>query len=247
MKFYSKTDIGRKRYTNQDAVNGGIISDDLAWTVVCDGMGGTNGGDIASCLAVDVISKNIMEHLKENQSREYIIDLMKSSIETANTVIFEESKRDENLIGMGTTVVLGVISEGILYVVHAGDSRAYLIRGLEIKQISVDHSMVQQMVDSGEITLKEARNHCQKNIITRALGIEPNVKTDFNVVELKDKDVVLLCTDGLSNHLEDEEICKLSFQESLKEISESLINKCNSRGGKDNITVSLIRYEDYVD
>ncbi len=243
MRFYSKTDIGKKRYSNQDAVAGKIISDNLAWMVVCDGMGGNNGGDIASKIAVEVISKNISDYLRENQSTDYIIGLMKESVELASKVIFDESKKDEDLKGMGTTVVLSVISNNYLYVVHAGDSRAYLIRNSEIKQISVDHSMVQKMVEIGEITAKEARNHSQKNIITKALGVELNVNPDHSIIELNNKDIILLCTDGLSNHLEDNEICKMFSKHSLEELPDILIDKCNARGGKDNITVSLIEYE----
>lgn len=243
MRFYSKTDIGKKRYSNQDAVAGKIISNSLAWMVVCDGMGGNNGGDIASQIAIEVISKNISDYLRENQNAESIVKLMKESVEFASKTILNEAKKDEDLKGMGTTVVLGVISNNYLYVVHAGDSRAYLIRNSKIEQIGVDHSMVQQMVDLGEITAKEARNHSQKNIITKALGIESNVNPDHNIIELNDKDVILLCTDGLSNHLEDNEICNMFLKYSLEKLPEVLINKCNARGGKDNVTVSLIEYE----
>lgn len=243
MRFYSKTDIGKKRYSNQDAVAGEIISNNLAWMAVCDGMGGNNGGDIASQIAIEVISKNISDYLKENQSAESVVKLMKESVELASKTILDEAKKDEDLKGMGTTVVFGVISNNYLYVVHAGDSRAYLIRNSEIEQISVDHSMVQQMVDLGEITAKEARNHSQKNIITKALGIESNVNPDYNIIELNDKDVILLCTDGLSNHLEDNEICNMFSKYSVEKLPDVLINKCNARGGKDNITVSLIEYE----
>lgn len=243
MRFYSKTDIGKKRYSNQDAVAGKIISNNLAWMVVCDGMGGNNGGDIASKIAIEVISKNISDYLRENQNSEYIIGLMKESVELASKAIFDESKKDEDLKGMGTTVVLGVINNNCLYVVHAGDSRAYLIRNAKIEQISTDHSMVQHMVEMGEITAEEARNHSQKNIITKALGVESNVNPDHSIIELNDKDIILLCTDGLSNHLEDDEICKMFSKYSLEELPDILINKCNARGGKDNITVSLIEYK----
>lgn len=243
MRFYSKTDIGKKRYSNQDAVAGKIISNNLAWMIVCDGMGGNNGGDIASKIAIEVITKNISDYLRENQNSKYIIGLMKESVELASKAIFDESKKDEDLKGMGTTVVFSIISNNYLYVVHAGDSRAYLIRNKKIEQISTDHSMVQQMVEMGEITAKEARNHSQKNIITKALGVESNVNPDHNIIELNSKDVIFLCTDGLSNHLEDDEICKIFSKYSLEELPDILIDKCNARGGKDNITVSLIEYE----
>lgn len=240
MEFYSKTDIGKKRYSNQDAVAGGIISENLAWTVVCDGMGGASGGDVASSTATEKISE-IMSNLTESMTKEEMLKLMNDAVQSANSEIFNKAKNDETLHGMGTTVVLAVVSGKSLYVMHAGDSRAYLISKSGISQISVDHSVVQQMVDSGEITSKEARNHLQKNIITRALGIDSLVELDYNEKELEEGDMALICTDGLSNHLEDKEIYNISKNKSLKDIADALIDKCNKRGGKDNITVSLIK------
>lgn len=243
MDFYSKTDIGKKRYSNQDAVAGKVFSNNLAFTAVCDGMGGANGGDIASNMAIAKISENMSNINAENISEEQIIKIMNDSIQKANTEIFKKSIEDELLHGMGTTVVLAVVKGNVLYVMHAGDSRAYIINSNGIFQISVDHSVVQQMVDSGKITLKEAKNHFQKNIITRALGIEKNVKLDYNNLILKNGDILLLCTDGLSNHLEDNEIYQIFKKNDLNKVPDILINKCNSRGGKDNITVSILKYE----
>ena len=242
MEIYSKTDIGKKRSSNQDAVAGKIISEGLAWTVVCDGMGGASGGDIASNEAVEEISK-VMGSINESMSKENILELMNKAVQAANTVVFNKSQSDESLHGMGTTVVLAVVSGSHLYVMHAGDSRAYLISGSEITQVGVDHSIVQEMVDSGEITSTEARNHTRKNIITRALGIGNLVELDCNTADLKPEDIVLVCSDGLSNHLEDDEICEIAKEKSLKTIAELLIDKCTSRGGKDNITVSLVRLQ----
>lgn len=242
MEIYSKTDIGKKRSSNQDAVAGKIISEGLAWTVVCDGMGGASGGDIASNEAVEEISK-VMGSINESMSKENILELMNKAVQAANTVVFNKSQSDESLHGMGTTVVLAVVSGSHLYVMHAGDSRAYLISGSEITQVGVDHSIVQEMVDSGEITSTEARNHTRKNIITRALGIGNLVELDCNTADLKPEDIVLVCSDGLSNHLEDDEICEIAKEKSLRIIAELLIDKCNSRGGKDNITVSLVRLQ----
>ena len=244
MKFYSKTDIGQKRQTNQDAVEGRVVSHDLAWTVVCDGMGGINGGDVASKMAVNRMSESLTQNINPYIEEKEIISIMKKAIEAANKDIFEKSKSHEELKGMGTTVVLGIVIKNNLYVMHAGDSRAYLISGPGIKQIGVDHSIVQEMVDSGEITAEEARNHFQKNIITRALGISDEVKLDYNKVNLKNEDVILICTDGLSNHLEDREIYQILCREELRSIPRILVEECNERGGKDNITVSLIKYEE---
>ena len=242
MEIYSKTDIGKKRSSNQDAVAGEIVSENLAWTVVCDGMGGASGGDIASNEAVKEITEE-MSSINESMSKETILELMSKAIQSANTVVFDKSQIDESLHGMGTTVVLAVVSGNHLYVMHAGDSRAYLISGSNITQVGVDHSIVQEMVDSGEITSIEARNHTRKNIITRALGIGNLVELDCNMMDLKPEDIVLVCSDGLSNHLEDDEICEIAQEKSLKTIAELLIDECNSRGGKDNITVSLVKLQ----
>ena len=242
MKLYSKTDIGKKRYSNQDAVAGKVISDVLAWTVVCDGMGGSNGGDIASKIAVTRISE-IIEKINQVIAEDDVLSIMKDAVRSANRIIFEKAENDEILHGMGTTVVLAVVFKSNLYVLHAGDSRAYILTDSGIQQISVDHSVVQEMVDSGEITSKEARHHLQKNIITRALGIGSTIKLDCNIINLKNNDVVLICTDGLSNHLEDNEIYKIFQKHNLEDVAKALIDKCNSRGGNDNITVSLIKYE----
>ena len=240
MEFYSKTDIGKKRYSNQDAVVGEAVCENLVWTAVCDGMGGVSGGDVASKVATQKISQ-VMSRLTQNTSKEDTLKLMNDAIQNANSEVFKMSQSEKDLHGMGTTVVLAVVSGENLYVMHAGDSRAYLISRSGIKQISVDHSVVQEMVNSGEITSKEARNHLQKNIITRALGIGSLVELDYNEQKLSAGDTVLICSDGLSNHLEDKEIYSFSKKKSLEEVADTLIDKCNSRGGKDNITVSLIK------
>ena len=241
MEFYSRTDIGKKRKSNQDAVAGQLISPALAWSVVCDGMGGNNGGDIASNIAVEEISKYMSELLKDKKNSEEIKRLMEYAIECANAEVFSKSRQDDTLRGMGTTVVLAIVSNMKLQIFHAGDSRAYVIGKRGIKQISVDHSMVQEMVDSGEITATEARNHAQKNIITRALGVDDNIKLDYNEMHLENGDILMLCTDGLSNHLEDYEIYKFFCKYNLDKIPKILIDECNARGGNDNITVSIIK------
>lgn len=241
MEFYSKTDIGRKRKTNQDAVMGQVVSSDLAWSVVCDGMGGNNGGDIASRMAVEEVSRHMVEVLKNKTDTESIKNLMEYSARCANIAVFNKSQQDSNLSGMGTTIVLAVVEKNNLYLLHAGDSRAYVIGRYGIKQISVDHSIVQEMVNSGEITALEARNHSQKNIITRALGVNSEIDLDYNELTLENGDIVMLCTDGLSNHLEDQEIYQLFCKHTINKIPRILIDKCNSRGGNDNITVSLIK------
>ncbi len=242
MEFYSKTDIGKVRKTNQDAVNIKKISESRVWTVVCDGMGGTNGGDIASHTAVEEITKYLDSHLVGEEDSEKIKQIMYTAVQEANSIIFKKAQNTENLKRMGTTVIICVVTKDDLHVVHAGDSRVYLVNKSKIKQLSKDHSIVQEMIDSGEITPKEAKNHPQKNIITRALGVNPDLKIDYTRTKLEKGDVVLSCTDGLTNHLSEKEIYKICNQSDFSLVVDKLISEGNKRGGSDNITVSVIRY-----
>ena len=170
MKIYSKSDIGLVRSSNQDSCNAEYFPGNSAWAVVCDGMGGANGGDIASKIAVDEITKHINESYKENLDSTSIRSIMEESVNFANKEIYKRSLLNTELRGMGTTVVLAVVIDDILRIVYAGDSRAYIINKKESVQITTDHSMVQQMVKSGQITETQAKEHPNKNIITRALG-----------------------------------------------------------------------------
>lgn len=240
MRVCSKTDIGRIRSTNQDAVKSGMISDELVWSVVCDGMGGVHGGDVASEMAVLTISSVLSESLSEMKTDEEIKDVMLKSVFDANGAIYMKSRKDKNLRNMGTTVVVCVLSGQELYVVHVGDSRAYIVKEKEIQQVTTDHSIVQSMLDNGEISEIEAKNHPQKNIITRALGVDSQVEPDYFHTKIDQEDLVLLCTDGLTNCVEDSEIYDVCKNNPFKFIPEALVKISNNHGGNDNITVSVI-------
>ena len=179
MKIFGKTDIGRVRETNQDCYAAGEQDTSMAWAVVCDGMGGPAGGNIASTAAVKVISDAITAKYKKNMSHRSIKNLLLSAINSANVNVYDISRSNAELSGMGTTVVAAIISGGTVHIVHVGDSRAYIIKKKAITQITSDHSLVQQMVDLGKITAKEARVHPQRNIITKAIGIEETVEADY--------------------------------------------------------------------
>ena len=168
LQIYMKTDIGLVRHSNQDAVKAGVLSGNTAWAVVCDGMGGANGGNIASALAVDLISEQILSSGSEHITDQSIKNLMISAIYNANVAIYDRAMADETLAGMGTTVVAAIVSGGVAHIAHAGDSRAYLLTREGLRQITTDHSMVQELVNSGDLTTQQARRHPQKNIITRA-------------------------------------------------------------------------------
>ena len=202
---------------------------------VADGMGGHNAGDYASSHAVRILVDEIREDTDYNP-----VKVIRHAIETANTEIIEQAQKDEKLRGMGTTMVVATIVGQYAYVANVGDSRLYVV-DKQLRQITRDHSLVQEMVRMGEITAEEARNHPDKNIITRAVGVVPELSVDFFEVELKPGDTVLMCSDGLTNMIEDEEIKKIVLgQRDIVEKAEKLIDTANENGGKDNITVVLI-------
>lgn len=204
--------------------------------VVADGMGGHRAGDFASRYTVEIIQKSIRANRERNP-----IKIIRMAIETANMKVLEKANSDENLAGMGTTVVVATVVENYIYVANVGDSRLYLIRD-EIQQITRDHSLVEEMVRMGEINREQARNHPDKNIITRAVGVRSRVSIDFFDMKLEKDDTVLMCSDGLSNMLEDEEIKEIirTGSHDLPEIALQLIGRANQNGGRDNIAVVLI-------
>lgn len=240
MKIFSKSDIGKKRTTNQDSFAHKVLSESMSWSIVCDGMGGLNAGEIASSKAVNSIANFFQEHLGESSSKEDIKKYMFEAARLANEEIYEASKENPELGKMGTTLVMCIVKDGFAGVAYLGDSRAYLLTDESISQISVDHSVVQQMLESGEITPEQAKNHPQKNIITRALGVDPTISLDYKEMHIPPKGKILLCTDGLTNYLDSMEILDILKGNSCETAIEKLIDESNNRGGKDNITVSII-------
>lgn len=238
MKVYAKTDIGKTRESNQDAFDTGYFNDGTVWAVVCDGMGGVSGGQVASSLCIDKTVNAIKRSYRENMTVNNVKNMLVSAINAANSYVFDESLKDRDLKGMGTTIVAVVIVNNIAVVAHVGDSRAYIINNT-IKQITKDHSFVQLLVDNGRITPEEAENHPDKNIITRAIGIEGFVDVDVDIVDIKDEDILLLCTDGLNGYVKDDDILK-TVKEYGDSSTEKLVETANLNGGHDNITVVLI-------
>ena len=184
MKIVAKTDKGMVRDTNQDAYAVGELPGGVAWAVVCDGMGGAAGGNIASALAVKVISEKINNSYNAQMKDISIKNMLHSALVAANLEVFDMSLERPELRGMGTTVVCAIVKEGQAYIMHAGDSRAYIVSDNELKQITMDHSMVQDLVNKGKITEEEAAVHPNKNIITRALGVEKTIEIEFRQVDL---------------------------------------------------------------
>ena len=240
MQVFFKTDVGLVRSCNQDSCRYGKFSEDCVWSVVCDGMGGAIGGSVASSEAVDAISEVLCERFDKEMSDEDLRELMESSVTSANGKVFAMSCEYENLRGMGTTVELAVVRSNRLYVVHAGDSRVYRISGETINQVTTDHSLVQQMVERGQLTPEEARTHPGKNLITRALGVEEELELDFIEQPFEKGDVLLMCSDGLSNYFEEKEILDIIIKTPREELAEEFVELAKERGGSDNITVAII-------
>ena len=237
MKSYCITDVGQKKETNQDFV---YRSDEPVGNlpnlyIVADGMGGHKAGDYASHYMAETLIESVTEDEEKNP-----IKIIRKAIEQANEKVLEKSLSDEELAGMGTTIVVATVIGHYLYVANVGDSRLYLITD-KITQITKDHSLVEEMVRIGEINREQARNHPDKNIITRAVGIEKKVKIDFFDMRLEKGDLILMCSDGLSNMLEDSQIEKIIKKGGeLSEIAGELVEQANQNGGKDNIAVILI-------
>ncbi|MCL2508674.1 MAG: Stp1/IreP family PP2C-type Ser/Thr phosphatase [Oscillospiraceae bacterium] len=240
MKIAKKTDAGMVRSVNQDACAAGEFPDGMVWAVVCDGMGGASGGDIASSAAVRIIAEKITASYRDGMSSTSIRHLLFSAIETANATVFEMSRANEELEGMGTTVVAAIISGKASYIAHAGDSRAYRIFGRSISQLTRDHSMVQAMLENGELTPTQAKRHPRKNIITRVLGVDGTILIDFCEEPFLDGDILLICTDGLTNFVDADEIYKVARESDKYMIADELVKLANYNGGRDNITVVTV-------
>ena len=238
MQVYGRTDKGRVRQNNQDAFVTGKLSDSVHFAVVCDGMGGANGGNVASSLAVKVITNRIVEGYRENMSLQSIHYMLESAIAAANVLVYDTAVSDPDLHGMGTTVVAVIVSGQNAVIAHIGDSRAYMIAE-DIRQLTRDHSVVWEMVEKGEITEEEARIHPNKNFITRALGVEEQVECEITDAEIPENGMLLVCTDGLTNMVENSEIARILKKLSPQDAVEKLIVSANMSGGSDNITACL--------
>lgn len=238
------TDIGRKREINQDYV---FATDETIGNlpnllVVADGMGGHRAGDFASRFTVEVLAEEVQSS-KETHPEQ----ILGNAIQTANERLMEEAAKDSRLEGMGTTLVAATILDHVLYFANVGDSRLYLINK-EIRQLSKDHSMVEEMVRLGGLTEEEAKHHPDKNIITRAMGVKDKVEPDFFEYRLKGGDTILMCSDGLTNMVDDDEIFQIvKSARDIVEAVETLIQRANENGGSDNIGIVLAQpYADEV-
>ncbi len=238
MKITAITNRGKLRQINQDRYL--VYSDtenDFFAVVVADGLGGHNAGEVASRISTEVLDKFFQDNKKPLKD---IKASLKSEIHYINDQIKALAAMDEEKKGMGTTLTLCAIQGKEAYVLHIGDTRAYKIKGSSIRQITVDHSLVNHMVSEGQITSEEAINHPNRNVITNALGTKERFFIDSYNEEINDDEIILLCSDGLNEHVRDEEILEIINENTMEEAKELLIKKANDNGGSDNITIVLL-------
>lgn len=238
MKAYAMTNIGVKRNTNQDYAYISVepVGNLPNVLIVADGMGGHKAGEVASEQAVNAVLHSIKENEKKDK-----ISIIEEAIDVANSKVLEMSSKDEKFKGMGTTIVVATLENNSLYIANVGDSRLYLVDD-EIRQITRDHSLVQEMVSIGELDKESAKTHSRKNVITRAVGVEKKIMADFFETEVSEGTKILLCSDGLTNMVEDSDIKKIienCSDGNIEEAVHKLIDAANENGGLDNIAVVL--------
>lgn len=240
MKVFAKSDIGKAREMNQDSYYVSMPSENTGLFIVADGMGGYNGGEIASRLAI-VSAKNYIENnfSKIEHNKEELQKLIKNAIEYANMVVYEKSKEDQELEGMGTTIEVVLAYNDRVYIGHIGDSRIYRIRKNIIRKLTVDDSYVQKLVKDGTITKEEAKHHPKKNMLMKALGCTSFVEPIVAVKGFLEDDVIVITSDGLTNMVSDEEMLAI-IENNVEKASDELIKKANEAGGLDNITVVIV-------
>ena len=240
MKLYGKTDIGMVRESNQDADKIEALGVGAGFALVCDGMGGANGGDYASAIARKSITGAIKSQYTDTMTDEEIKKLALDAVYKANLDIYSASCEDQRLEGMGTTAVLVILCHGKAICTYVGDSRLYQYKGGKLRLLTKDHSRVQYLVDNGIITREEAKSHPEKNMLTRAVGVSLQIKVDSFEFPFSKGEKLLLCSDGLTNSLADEDIEQLLCTYEGEELVNKLVSNANIVGGSDNITVVLI-------
>ena len=240
MKVFAKSDIGKAREMNQDAYYASQPSDTVGLYIVADGMGGYNGGEVASTIAVTAAKNYIESNFAETEhTKEKLQELVKNAIEYANMLVYEKSKEIPELVGMGTTIEVALVHNNRVYIGHIGDSRIYRIRKNFIRKLTTDHSYVEKLVKDGKISREEASHHPKKNMLTKALGCTSFVEPDVSVKGFLKDDILVLTSDGLTNMVTDKEIYD-EITNNIDTATDKLIDKANEAGGLDNITVIIV-------
>ena len=241
MQAWGITEPGMVRTQNQDSYSILKLGREQLLVIVCDGMGGARSGNIASQMAVDVFTGEVQRNVKGNLKQDRIDAMLSNSLELANKAVYEQSQISEEYKGMGTTLVAAFFHKDKLTVVNVGDSRAYLFNEEGVTNITTDHSLVEMMVQRGELTREAAKYHPGKNFITRAVGTEETVTCDLFHYDLAKGDSVLLCSDGLSNLMSDQEMLfEVIHGVNKADCCQRLMNIANFRGSPDNVTIALV-------
>lgn len=242
MQFWGITDLGCVRTQNQDAYKMEELDKNSALCVVCDGMGGAKSGNIASALAADVFAQNIRDSWRPNMTVDEMEELLYSTVKMVNFTVYDQAQQFADFAGMGTTLVAVLVIGKQAAVVNVGDSRCYHLRQDGIRQITVDHSLVQMMVSRGELTPEQAKKYPGKNMITRAVGTESTVQCDLFRLDLEKGDGLLLCSDGLTNLLDDQEILfEFIHGTQRQDCCRQLLEVAKNRGAPDNVTCALLQ------
>lgn len=240
LRITASTDAGCRHEENEDFYRAGRLADDTFWVVLCDGMGGVAQGGRASELAAQFLQEEITSKIGGITAPEDVKSFLTDAAERANTMVYEMSRTGGAASAMGTTLVLVTVRSSLAQIVHAGDSRAYLVSKTAIKRLTRDHSIVQELLDTGKITLEQAANHPNKNIITSALGVDSQTRIDYDECKLAKGDSLLVCSDGLSNMLGDDEIAAIIRESDFYDSAEKLVRRAVEAGGFDNITAVVL-------
>ncbi len=261
MYFLGKTDIGKQRQTNQDNFLTMRVCDNVTVFVLCDGMGGTNGGNIASSLAIRTFADYIEQAIGAYTDNDGVCKtddvnfpvLMSDAVSAANSSVYRRARESSELTNMGTTIVAALATEDEIHIANVGDSRMYRLEGKNLTQLTHDHSYVQMLVDMGQLTKEEAATNPRRNILTRAVGTEPTVDADVITVDMPKKgSYLMLCSDGLYNFISEKEFINIvrkkykdyddeDYDAELTFKTELLVDTANANGGGDNITIILIK------
>ena len=243
MKHFSKSDIGLVRNENQDRVWTGTLGEngEAVALVVCDGMGGENAGSCASQMTLDLMRERLESGFRPSNNRNFIRNLLITSITAANSLVFERARMEPDKHGMGTTCVAAVVCDERAYIINVGDSRCYHIFDESIQQITKDHTVIRRLIERGEITEEESRNHPRRNSITRAVGAAREITPDYFEIDLEQGHCLLLCSDGLHSYGDDAEIAGIIVNNHIEKCCDMLIDYALANGGRDNTTVALIQ------
>ena len=241
MEYWGLSDTGKVRSQNQDAFRIEELDRHTVLAAVCDGMGGAKSGNIASRLAIDVFTDEVLRSYKSGMGPEQVGQLLENAVKLANFTVYDQARQFEDFAGMGTTLVAALVSGKNAAVINVGDSRCYHITRDDIRRVTVDHSLVQLMVDRGELTEEQARDYPGKNYITRAVGTEPTVESDIFHIRVERGDALLLSSDGLHNEVDDQEILfEVVHGVNNDNCCQRLLDIANMRGSPDNVTSVLV-------